>query len=166
MNPLVQPDPGLAIWTIVTFLGLVALLSKFAWKPLLAALELRQKTIAAALEDAQKARAELDRVHQETAKLLAEARVEAGNIVSRTRADAERLREELRQKAVADAAAVSKGAHQQIQHETARAVRQIRDEAAGLSVAIASKLLRREVSQADNDLLIQDAIKEFEIPRQ
>ena len=161
-NPLVQLDPGLFIWTIVVFLVLLALLTRFAWRPLLDALEARRKTIAAALDDSEKARAELQRVHQDAAKLLAEARVEAGAIVSRTRADAERLREELRQKALADAAAVTKNAEQQIQLEAARAVRQIRDEAANLSIAVASKLLRREVSQADNETLIRDAIKQFE----
>ena len=161
-NPLVQLDPGLFIWTIVTFLVLLGLLSKFAWRPLLEALEARRKTIAGALDDAQKARAELERVQQDAAKLLAEARVEAGTILTRTRADAERLREELRQKAIADAAAVTKNAEQQIQYETARAVRQIRDEAANLSIAVASKLLRREVSQADNEALIHDALKQFE----
>ena len=56
MNPLVQPDPGLFIWTILTFLVLVALLARFAWRPLLDALERRQETIARALEDAQRAR--------------------------------------------------------------------------------------------------------------
>jgi F-type H+-transporting ATPase subunit b len=161
-NPLVQLDPGLLIWSIVTFLALVALLAKFAWRPLLEALERRRAEIASALDNAERARAELQRVHQDAAKLLAEARVEAGTIVSRTRADAERLREELRQKALADAAAVTKNAEQQIQLETARAIRQIRDEAANLSIAVASKLLRREVSQKDNETLIQDAIKQFE----
>jgi F-type H+-transporting ATPase subunit b len=164
-NPLVQPNPGVFIWTILAFLLLLYLLSKFAWKPLLAALEARQKVIDGALENAQKARTELERVHQETAKVLAEARVEAGGILARTRADAERLREELRQKAMTEAAAVSKNAEQQIQFETARALRQIRDEAANLSVAVASKLLRREVSASDNEKLIQDAIKQLERPQ-
>jgi F-type H+-transporting ATPase subunit b len=164
-NPLVQLDPGLFIWSIVTFLVLVALLAKLAWRPLLQALEARRAEIASALENSDRARAELQRVHQDAAKLLAEARVEAGAIVSRTRADAERLREELRQKAMADAAAVTKNAEQQIHLETARAVRQIRDEAANLSIAVASKLLGREVSAKDNDALIQDAIKRFEVTR-
>jgi F-type H+-transporting ATPase subunit b len=161
-NPLVQLDPGLFIWTIVTFLVLLALLAKFAWRPLLEALERRRVEIASALDNAERARAELQSVHQDAAKLLAEARVEAAGIVTRTRADAERLREELRTKALADAAAVTKNAEQQIQYETARAVRQIRDEAANLSIAVASKILRREVSEADNATLIQDAIKQFE----
>jgi F-type H+-transporting ATPase subunit b len=164
-NPLVQPDPGLFIWTILTFLVLAALLAKFAWRPLLAALDARQKTIDSALENAQQAKVALERVQQDTAKVLAEARVEAGAILSRTRADAERLREELRQKAITEAAAVTKNAEQQIQYETARAVRQIRDEAANLSVDIATKLLRREVKLADNATLIQDAIKQLERPQ-
>jgi len=164
-NPLVRVDPGLFIWTILVFLTLLVLLRRYAWGPLLDALERRNKIIAGALDDADRARAELQRVQQDAAKLLAEARVEAGTIVTRTRADAERLREELRQKALADAAAVTKNAEQQIQYETARALRQIRDEAANLSIAVASKILRREVSPADNETLIQDAIKQFESTR-
>ena len=60
-NPLVQPDPGLFIWTILTFLVLVALLTKFAWTPLLTALDRRQATIRKALDDAALAQKELDR---------------------------------------------------------------------------------------------------------
>jgi len=164
-NNLVQLDPGLFIWTIITFLVLLALLTKFAWRPLLDALEQRRKTIAAALDDAQKARADLERVQQDAQKLLAEARVEAAAIVTRTRADAERLREELRQKATVEAAAVTRNAEQQIQYEAARAIKQIRDEAATLSLAVAAKLLRREVSAADNEALIKDAIRQFETAR-
>ena len=55
MNPLVQPDPGLYIWTILVFLVLVALLGKFAWKPLLEALDNRQESIRKALDDARRA---------------------------------------------------------------------------------------------------------------
>ena len=71
MNPLVQPDPGLYIWTILTFLILVALLAKFAWKPLLQALDDRQQSIRKALDDARKAKQELEAIHAESAKLLA-----------------------------------------------------------------------------------------------
>jgi F-type H+-transporting ATPase subunit b len=73
-NPLVQPDPGLYIWTIVTFLVLVALLAKFAWGPLLQALESRQASIRKSLDDAQKAKQELERLHGESQQLLAQAR--------------------------------------------------------------------------------------------
>ena len=165
MNPLVQPDPGLFIWTILTFLVLVALLARFAWRPLLEALERRQATIAQSLEDAQQARQELERLRRESAQMLAAARVEAEAIVSRSRSDAEVLREELKQKSRAEAAAIVKNAERQIQLETARAIQQIRSEAVDLSVAIATKILRRQVSKEDNEGLIEETLKQVEARR-
>ena len=161
-NPLVQVDPGLFIWTIFTFLVLVALLARFAWRPLLDALDRRQQLIAGAVDDARKAREELERVQQDASRLLAEARVEAGAILTRARADADRFREEMREKAMADAATLTRNAERQIQHETARAIQQIREEAVELSVAIAAKLLKRDVSRGDSDALVRDAIQQIE----
>ncbi len=164
-NPLVQPDPGLFIWTILTFLVLVGLLAKFAWRPLLEALERRQATIARSLEDAQRARQELERLQRESAQMMQQARIEAEAIISRTRSDAESLREELKQKSRAEAAAIVKNAERQIQMETARAVQQIRGEAVDLSVAIASKILKRQVSKDDHEGLIEDTLKQVEARR-
>jgi F-type H+-transporting ATPase subunit b len=164
-NPLVQPDPGLFIWTILTFLVLVGLLAKFAWGPLLEALERRRATIARSLEDAQKARQELERLQRESAEMMRQARVEAESIVSRSRSDAEALREELKQKSRAEAAAIVKNAEKQIQMETARAVQQIRNETVDLSVAIASKILKRQVSKEDHEGLIEDTLKQVETRR-
>ena len=165
MNPLVQPDPGLFIWTILTFLVLVALLARFAWRPLMEALDRRQATIVKALEDAQRAQQELQRLQRESAEMMAAARSEAEAIVSRSRSDAEALREELKQKARAEAAGIVKNAERQIQLETARAVQQIRQEAVDLSVAIASKILRRQVSKEDNEGLIEETLKQVETRR-
>lgn len=165
-NPLVQPDPGLFIWTILTFLVLVTLLARFAWRPLLQALERRQAAIAKSLEDAQHARQELERLNRESAQMMQQARVEAEAIVSRSRSDAEVLREELKQKSRAEAAAIVKNAERQIQLETARAVQQIRSEAIDLSVAMASKILRRQVSKADHEGLIEETLKQVETRRQ
>jgi F-type H+-transporting ATPase subunit b len=165
MNPLVQPDPGLFIWTILTFLVLVALLAKFAWRPLLEALERRRLTIENALTDAQRAKEELQRLQRETADILATARREAEAIVSRSRADADHLREELKQKARAEAASIVSNAERQIQLETARALQQIRSEAVDLSVDIASKILKRNVSRADNEGLIEETLRKVEARR-
>ena len=161
-NPLVQPDPGLYIWTIATFLVLVGLLAKFAWRPLLAALEQRQDAIRRSLDDVRQAKQDLERVHAESAKILAQARTEADSIVSATRADVNAFREEMRQKARADADGIVKNAERQIEQETARALQQIRHEAVDLSVSIASKLLQRNVSKDDNARLIEDAFKQIE----
>ncbi|GMV23906.1 MAG: ATP synthase subunit b [Acidimicrobiia bacterium] len=161
MDILVAPDPGLYFWTIATFLLLLVALRKFAWGPLLKALEDRRATIEKSIDDAKKATAELQRVQEESARLLAEARSEAAAIVTRSRADADRFRDEMRKKASEDAAAMIKNAEKEIALETARAVAQIRTEAVDLSVAIASKLLRKNISASDNDALIQDAMSQF-----
>ena len=164
-NPLVQPDPGLFIWTILTFLVLVALLGKFAWRPLLQALESRQESIRKSLDDAQKAKQELERLHAESAEIIRQSRVEADAIVTRSRGDAERLREEMKQKARAEADAIVKNAERQIQLETGRALQQIRREAVDLSVMIASKLIQRNLTKEDNERLIEEALKQVEGPR-
>ena len=164
-NPLVQPDPGLFIWTILTFLVLVALLAKFAWRPLLQALETRQESIRKSLDDAQKAKQELERLHVESAEIIRQSRVEADAIVTRSRGHAERLREEMKQKARAEADAIVKNAERQIQLETSRAVQQIRREAVDLSVMIASKLIQRNLTKEDNERLIEEALKQVEGPR-
>ena len=161
-NPLVQPDPGLYIWTIVTFLILLVLLAKFAWGPLLEALEKRQDVIRKSLDDARQAREELTQVKTEAQRLLAEARTEAGEIVSRTRSESARFADEMKVKARADADALVKGAEREIEMQAARAVETIRRETVELSVAIASKILRREVSKEDNERLMQDTLKELQ----
>lgn len=164
-NPLVQPDPGLYIWTIATFLVLVALLAKFAWRPLLQALEARQESIRKSLDDARQARQELERLQSESAKMLAQARAEAEAIVSRTRSDADRFREELKERARAEAATLVRTAERQIELETARAVQQIRHEAVDLSVAIAAKVLQRNVTKEDNERLIEETFRQLEAQR-
>ncbi len=161
-NPMVQPDPGLFIWTILTFLVLVALLAKFAWRPLLEALESRQQGIRKALDDAQTAKQELERLEQESAQIVRKARAEAEAVLTQSRADGERLREEIRQKAKSEADGILRNAERQIQLETGRALQQIRAEAVDLSVSIASKILQRNISKEDNDRLIADALKQVE----
>jgi F-type H+-transporting ATPase subunit b len=160
-NPLVQPDPGLFIWTIVTFLVLLFLLTKFAWRPLLAALESRQDAIRKSLDDAQQAKQELERLHQESAQILRKARTDAEAVIAQSRSDAERLREEIRQKARSDADNIVRNAERQIQIERDRALQQVRHEAADLSVAIASKLIQRNLSKDDNERLIAQAIEQL-----
>ena len=164
-NPLVQLDPGLYIWTILTFVVLLALLAKFAWRPLLQALEERQAQIRKSLDDAQQARQELERVQHESAQLIARARVEADGIVSQSRADAERLRQELRESARAEAATLLKNAEKQIELQTVQAIRQIRSEAVDLSVLIAEKLIGRHLSKEDNERLIAETIDQFDTQR-
>ena len=162
MNPLVQPDLGLYIWTIVTFLLLLWAFNKLAWTPLKAMLQAREDTIRKSLEDARQAREEMQRLKNESAQILAGARAEADTIIARTRDDASRFRDELKVKAQAEAATIVKNAEQRIEMETARALQQIRAEAVEFSVAIASKILQRNVSKEDNQRLIEETFRQIE----
>jgi F-type H+-transporting ATPase subunit b len=158
---LVRPDPGLYIWTIATFLVLAWALKRFAWAPLLAALAEREKTIASAVEHAERTKAELERIQAQSAGVLAEARREAGDVVVRARADADRFREEMRLKAAEEAANITRNAELQIRRETAKAIEQIRREAVDLSLAVASKIIQRNLTRADNEQLIQDTVRQL-----
>ncbi len=162
MNPLVQPDPGLFIWTILTFLVLLALLTRFVWRPLLKALESRQEMIRKSLDNARQGKEDLERLHQESAQIIRKAHADAEAIVSQSRSDADRLREEMKQKARAEAAGLVRNAERQIQLETERALQQIRHEAVDLSVMIASKIIQRNLSKQDNERLIEEALKQVE----
>jgi len=165
MNPLVQPDLGLYIWTIVTFLLLLWAFNKLAWKPLKGILQAREDTIRKSLDDARLAREEMQRLKNESAQILAGARAEADTIIARTREDASRFRDELKVKAQAEAATIVKNAEQRIEMETARALQQIRAEAVEFSVAIASKILQRNVSKEDNERLIEETFRQIQSTR-
>jgi F-type H+-transporting ATPase subunit b len=162
---LVQPQPGTYVWTILVFIGLLLAANKLFWKPLMEAVRNREDTIRKSLDDARQAKEELARLNVESQRILAEARRQADVILSETRADASRFRDELKQKAQAEAANVVKNAQRQIELETARALQQIRTEAADFSVAIASKILQRSVSKEDNERLIEETFKQIESQR-
>jgi F-type H+-transporting ATPase subunit b len=164
-NALVQPDPGLFLWTIFTFLLLLVLLARYAWKPLLAFLATREEAIKTSLENAQTAKRELERLQQESAQIIRKAHGEAESIVSRSWSDAEKVREEMKQKAKTEADAIFKDSQRQIELETRRALRQIRSEVADLSIAIASKVIQRNVSKEDNNRLIEDTLKQIDSGR-
>ncbi|MBI4471854.1 MAG: F0F1 ATP synthase subunit B [Acidobacteria bacterium] len=165
MNPLVQPDPGLYIWTIVTFLVLLVLLRKFAWGPLLKALEERRDTIRQSLEDAKAARQEMEKLQQESTQILKRAHLDAESIVSKSWSDAEKLREEMKQKARAEADNIVRDAERQIEIKTGEAIRKIRNEVADLSVMIASKFIQKNLSKEDNDRLIAETLQQIDAER-
>jgi len=162
-NPLVQPDPGLFFWTIATFLVLLFLLAKFAWKPLLQALESRQEMIQKSLNDAEKAKQELEEVQLESNKIVAQARSEAETIIATSRSEGAKLREDLREKAQSEAQSIVTQAEQQIQQERDRALSQIREEAVDVSLSVASKLIQRNLSKEDNEKIIEEALKQVNV---
>lgn len=153
---------GNAIWTLAIFVIVVIVLGKFAWGPVLGLLQQREEFIHKALADAKRDRDDAEARLKEYAAKLQAAHAEAATIVEDARRDAERLREEIRQRAKSDADKAVANAERQIQLQTNSAMEQIRREAVDLSVMIASKIIQRNLSREDNERLIDDAIRQVE----
>ena len=151
---------GNAIWTLAIFLLVVMILGKFAWGPVLALLQEREKFIHKSLADAKRDREEAEARLREYAAKIQTARAEAGAIVEEARRDAERLREDLKQRARTEADTMVQNAERQISLQTQRAIQEIRREAVDLSVAIASKIIQRNLTKEDNQRLIDEAIRQ------
>tara|TARA_A100001037_G_C15138655_1_gene632510 strand:- start:2222 stop:2797 length:576 start_codon:yes stop_codon:yes gene_type:complete len=158
-NPLVQLDPGLFIWTILTFLILFIVLAKFAWRPLLTALESRENTIKSSLEDAEKAKLELERLNTESEEIIAKARSEAQSIRTEAKATAEKIKADGMVQASEDAKKLREEAEKQIQVEKNKAINEIRSEVVDLTMSVAEKIIKKNLSKEDNQSLIEDSIR-------
>ncbi|MBN4081022.1 F0F1 ATP synthase subunit B [Caldithrix abyssi] len=159
MNPLVQLDPGLFIWTIITFLVLFFALAKFAWKPLLKMLQDREDMIRNSLEDAEKAKVELERLNEESEAIMAKARAEAQTILVDGKVAAEKVKEDTVARAKVQANKIREDAGKQIQVEKDKAIAEIRLEVVNLSLSVAEKLIQKNLSDADNKSLIEESLK-------
>ncbi len=160
-NPLVTLDPGLFIWTILTFLVLFFLLKKFAWTPILQALESREEEIRSSLEDAEKARNELVNLNDESEKILAKARSEAQQIRLEAKSSAEKIKADIRSKAEEESKRILDDAQNQIQVEKDKAISEIRQEVVSLSILVAEKVIGKNLSIDDNEKLIKDSLEKL-----
>ncbi|AMM50640.1 ATP F0F1 synthase subunit B [Rufibacter sp. DG15C] len=162
MNPLVTPNLGLLIWQAITFLIVMFLLSKFAWKPIMAALREREQSIDSALQMAEKAKLEMQSLKADNERLLNEARVERERILKEATETANSLIEGARSKATEEGQRMIENAREAIGHEKQAALTEVKNLAATLSINIAEKLLNRELQdeQAQRALVqsyLQDA---------
>ena len=154
-------DWGLQIWTLVTFVILLALLAKFAFKPIAQALDRRGETIKKSIEDAEKSRADAKKLMEDYQKQIADARNEAGKVIEEARQLGERVRKEVVEKANAEASAVAQRAQEEIVRQKEKGVQELKDTVANLSIQIASKVLEKEVNEATHRQLIDSLIKDL-----
>jgi len=164
-NPLVQLDPGLFVWTILTFLLLLTVLAKFAWKPLLKILKDREELIRSSLEDAEKAKEKLERLNAEGEAIINQARSEAQSILSEGKTAAAKLKDETLDVAKEQAKKIASEAEKQINIEKEKSIAEIKSEVVNLSMSIAEKLINKNISPEDNKALIDESlsnIKEYE----
>jgi F-type H+-transporting ATPase subunit b len=154
-------DWGLQIWTFVAFVVLLALLAKFAFKPIAQALDRRGETIKKSIEDAEKQRAEAKKLMEDYQKQVADARNEAGKIIEEARQLGERVRKEVVEKANSEASAVGQRAQEEIQRQKEKGIQEMKDTVAALSVQIASKVIEKEVNEATHRQLVENLIKDL-----
>jgi F-type H+-transporting ATPase subunit b len=155
-------DVGNAVWTLVTFLLVVFVLGRYAWRPLLAALQQREQFIRDSLAQAQHDREAAQSHLAQVEERLARAREEASAIVEEGRRDAEVLKTRLESEARAEGDRLIARARREIELARSEAVRDLYERSAGLATEIAGRILRREVSAADHERLIAEAIEELE----
>lgn len=146
--------PGLIIWTLVTFGVLFLVLSKFAWKPLLEALNEREGKIRSALEEADKARTEAARLLKENAQNIARAEEEYHKLVREGRSMAEKMKEEIVAKAKQQADQELQRANEEIQRSVDAARQQLRAEVADLAIKAAEKILEESLDPAKQKKIV------------
>ncbi len=160
-NAFTDVKPGLIIWTWITFIIVAIILRKFAWGPLLSAVDSREKNITNAIESAKRERAEAEKLLGEQKTAIAAARQEAADAVRKTQAEMEKFREELMGKARKEAETMKADAQRAITEERAKAVAEIKAEAVKLSIAIAEKLLTEKLDDAKHQALAQQFVADL-----
>lgn len=162
MDKLLNPDTGLMIWTIVTFLSLVFILKTFAWGPLLSAIEEREARMKADKDAAEKARSEAERIQKELEAQLAGAAAKSKELIAAATKDGEALRSKLKAEAEADAAAVKAKASADLAAEKDKLVGELRKEVASLSVMAAEKLMHKTVDAGVQKTVLDGFFKDLE----
>lgn len=151
---------GDIIFQLIMFLILLALLKKFAWGPLMGIMKQREDHIAGEINAAEQSRIESSKLLEEQRELLKQARNEAQVLIENAKKQGDVQREEIIVAARAESERVKESAKREIEQQKEQAVAAIREQVASLSVLIASKVIEKELSAADQEKLINEYIQE------
>lgn len=158
---LVTPAIGLIFWTTVVFTLLVLLLKKFAWKPILSAVDERNQSIKNSLAQAEKARNEMSELTANNEKIIAQAKVDRDVILKEARDIKNEIISEAKDKASKEAEKLVSTAKEQILNEKMKAITELKNHVADLSIEMAEKILSSELSDvAKQKELVKKALKE------
>jgi F-type H+-transporting ATPase subunit b len=152
-------NPGLIVWTWAIFVILLIVLRKWAWGPILGALEAREKRIQDALDDASRERVEASKLLNEQRKLLDESRGQAQQIIVDGRKAGERLKGDIVDEARKQAGLIVENAREDIERERDNALETLRREAVDLSISAAGRVLDKEVDSNENRRLVEDYLE-------
>ena len=157
---LMNPDVTMLVLTWVTFFLLLAVLQKFAWKPIVAALEKRESDIRKSLEDADKIKTELADVQSSKEKILNDAYKTAQGILEESRKRAQDIAREIEEKAKKQAQDLVHAAHQEIEGEKEKVKTVLRRQSAEIAIALAGKIMKENLDSEKNRKLVDQYIKE------
>ena len=152
MDPmsLVTPAIGLMFWTCIIFTLLILLLRKFAWKPILTAVDDRNEQINSALKAAEKARVEIENLNNDNERILLEAKSERDQLLKEARDIKDNIINEAKEKASNEAENILNAAKSQIENEKMKAITELKNSVAVLSIDIAEKVLKNELKEKSN----------------
>jgi len=155
---------GLFFWQLILFVGLVLLLKKFAWGPILNSVNEREEGIKDALEEAENARKEMQNLNADNARILKEARIERDVLLKEAREMKDSIISEAKEEAQVQANKVVEQAQATIQSEKQAAISDLKNQVAELSIGIAEKVVRGELSDKKKQIkLVEDMLKEVTI---
>ena len=162
-NSLTSPGIGTIFWAALIFVLFFLVLTKFAWKPILAAVKARDEMIKGSLESAEKAREEMLKMQSDNEAILRKAREERELILKDGRDVRDKLIAEAKGKASEEAEKLVEKARTDIEREKSKALSEIHEQVATLSVAIASKLLGEKLAQSgEQEKLIEKYLKDID----
>jgi F-type H+-transporting ATPase subunit b len=157
--------PGLTLWTAITFLLLVVVLSKYAWGPIVKMLDERERTIREAIEQAKKERAAAERMLAEQTASLSAAQREAAALAQRSRQEVEVLRADLTARARKEADELVASARQQIQDEKSKALAELKGQVVDLAIEAAGRLIEATLDEKSQRALVEDYISKLPAER-
>lgn len=161
---LVKPDFGLVFWMTVSFLIVVFIMRKFAWGPILSSLKERETSIEEALNSAKKAKEEVANMKAENERILQEARNERDNLLKEARETKDAIINEARTRAQSEGDRMINIARETIQNEKMAAITELKNQVATLSIEIAEKVIRQQLSNDDKQkALVQEMLKDVKM---
>lgn len=160
-NPLINPGLGTFFWMLVSFGVLVFILGKWGWPMLLKALKKREQAIADSLNAAEKAREEMAQLVAHNEDLLKDAKLQRDELLRNARLTSEKIVEDARAKATEEADRIVESARESINYEKMRAMYDLKNQIATLSIDIAEKLMKAELSDKEKaNSLIQRELED------
>jgi len=164
MKNLLTPDPGLIIWTLIAFLTVFFILKKYAWKPILNALDEREKSIENSLQQAEKAREEMAKLKSDNERILAEAKEERAKILKEAREIHDRIVSESKEKAREEAYKIIENAKCEIENQKMAALTDVKNQIGTLAIEISQKILKRELQQKqEQDAYVSGLVDEMKL---